>query len=388
MAYPSYNSGSYPPQGPPSYNGAPGYQTGYPAPSGPYPPQGPPAPGAPPPQGYQQGYQAGYGQPPQPSYGGYPPAQPPQPGYPHTPTPPAAPGGYAPGGYGAGYNQGYQPSRSPQPGHAAPYPGQQPGGYGSPYPAQAPPHGYGAPPPQPGYGAPAVPGYGAPGPQAAYGAPAAQAPPPGGDRPVQFQFKQDNGFDSSGKVIDAQGKAIFIMKDESDGHSWTKYLKTRPLQVNRSDGTKFANIDWKGGPEETKVTLHAIWAKGEKMKMKIEGDILDQDWKFRLPNGHSYEWEGPGNEATFSLLDQQQVSGSGFDTQAKTVARYMMHTEDRDATLELLPEALAVPDLLDACVLTSFYLEYYMQANAEEDGPSTSAALSSALQQAAANGRN
>ena len=241
MSYPSYNSGPYPPQG--SYSGAPGgYQAGYPAPSGPYPPQGPPAPGAPPAQGYQQGYQTGYGQPQQPGYGefrtivfgspsnyqtnfiipslgGYPPAQP-QPGY----GAPAAPGSYTPN-YGAGgYNQGYQPSRSPQPGHAPPY-GQQPGGYGAPYGGQAPPpQGYGAPPPAQGYGAP---GYGAPGPQPGYGAPAPQGPAPGSDRPVKFQFRQDKGFDSSGKIIDEQGKAAYILKDESDGHSWTKYLKTR-----------------------------------------------------------------------------------------------------------------------------------------------------------------
>ena len=88
---------------------------------------------------------------------------------------------------------------------------------------------------------------------------------------------------------------------------------------------------------------------------------------------------------TFNLLDQQQVSGSGFDTQAKTVARYMMHTEDRDATLEMLPEAMGVPDLLDACVLTSFYLEYWVQNNAEENGQSTSAQFASEFQNAAAN---
>lgn len=62
-----------------------------------------------------------------------------------------------------------------------------------------------------------------------------------------------------------------------------------------------------------------------------------------------------------------------------------MHTEDRDATLEMLPEAMAVPDLLDACILTSFYLEYYVTNDAEENGPSTSGALASAFQNAANN---
>ncbi|CAL1701487.1 unnamed protein product [Somion occarium] len=372
MSYPPYNAAPYPPQGGapsyPSYPGQPPYQAGYQPSSSPYPPQGPPAPGAPPPQGYQ----ASYGQPQQPSYGGYP-------GQPHSgyQQPPAA-GGYTPN-YAPAYNSGYQPPRSPQPptalspqgypgqpgpqpptGHSPGYPGQS--GYGSPYPAHTPAApGYGQQAPVHGYGQAPVPGYAPAG-----GAFPPQQAAPVSQTPVRFQFRQDNGFDSSGTITDENNQTLYKLKDASDKHTWSKYLKSRPLNILRGDGSKVASFDWKDGPSEAKLEAYAVWSRGEKVKLRVEGDILDQDWKFKLPNGRAYEWEGPGDDQIFNLLDHQQVTGEGFDAEAKSIARYEMHSDNRDATLDILPEALAVPDLLDAAVITSFYLEFYMFMESQE----------------------
>lgn len=53
-----------------------------------------------------------------------------------------------------------------------------------------------------------------------------------------------------------------------------------------------------------------------------------------------------------NLLDCQQMQGEGLDMHGKSVGRYSPHTEDADATLDMLPEALAVPTLLDAAIMT------------------------------------
>lgn len=56
-----------------------------------------------------------------------------------------------------------------------------------------------------------------------------------------------------------------------------------------------------------------------------------------------------------NLLDHQQLQGDGLDVRGKSVARYTPHTESTDATIDVLPEAMAVPDLLDAAIMTCVY---------------------------------
>lgn len=46
------------------------------------------------------------------------------------------------------------------------------------------------------------------------------------------------------------------------------------------------------------------------------------------------------------------MQGEGLDAQPKSVARYTPHGPKFDATLDIMPEALAVPSLLDATILT------------------------------------
>ncbi|KAI0080649.1 hypothetical protein K474DRAFT_1672424 [Panus rudis PR-1116 ss-1] len=291
MSYSGYNSAPYPPQvqpGYPPYPPAPGIAQG-----GPYPPQGSPPPGG----GYPQ--QGGYHDPNQPPYGelllavfvkpsqyshgsdqgGYQ-----QPGY-SSPSPSYAggPGGYIPT-YTPTYNAGspgYAPQGSPALGHKGPSPAPSQEYAGTPpgIPVYGAPPAYGTPSAgYPGQYLPAQPGYGAPGPQSGYGHAPSAAPAPISTTPVRFQFAQKKGFDRSGKIIDENKNVVYVLKDEADEHSWTKYLKSRPLMISRADGTKVCSFHWKDGPNEAEAKVFAVWAqKGEKKKMKVSGDILDQE---------------------------------------------------------------------------------------------------------------
>lgn len=364
MSYPPYGSpptfpGSAPygyPSAPtaPSYPGAPGHSP-YPTP-GAYPAHGSPPPPAPahgsPPLG-GHGYQPSYG-------GGYPGVQgqqSPYGGYPNQPSPPT---GY-PSTYGQPYAQpGYGHSSPPPPTHPQqPHGGYSgyptypsaPGGYPAGYPStpshqqpyqqqQQQQHGYGA--------APAAAHGGAPG----YGVPS---------EPVVFTFAQ-KGFDRSGTIKDASGKVLYKLKDESDKHTWTKYVKSRPLMVTRGDGTKLGLFHWKDSPKEAKIEAFAIW--GNDVKLKLNGEILDTNWKFKLPRGGYYEWDGPHDTegGIFKILDHQQVNGQGFDRKPKSIAQYTPHGDNTDATLAVLPEALHVPDLVDVLIMTSFFFEYTLDS--------------------------
>ncbi|KAH8106079.1 hypothetical protein BXZ70DRAFT_904134 [Cristinia sonorae] len=215
--------------------------------------------------------------------------------------------------------------------------------------------GYGIPPPHNGHGAPTPPadqhgngtGFGS------------SAPPPQAGPPAQYTFVQKDGFDRSGSIKDAAGKTLYKLKDASDKHTWTAYLKTRPLNILRADGSKVAVFHWKDDPSEAKLECFAVWGHpGEKgTKVKVMGDVMDANLKFKLPNGRSYGW-GQNQTGQIDLLDYQQMQGEGLNVRPKPIARYTPHGEETDATLDVLGEASAVPDLLDAAIITSFQLEY------------------------------
>lgn len=46
------------------------------------------------------------------------------------------------------------------------------------------------------------------------------------------------------------------------------------------------------------------------------------------------------------------MQGEGLDMRGKSVARYTPHTENDDATIDVVPEVFAVPSLLDAAIMT------------------------------------
>ncbi|TCD66949.1 hypothetical protein EIP91_000727 [Steccherinum ochraceum] len=348
MSYPSYTA-AYPPA------------SGYPQ-SG-YPPQSQYGASPPGPHGY-----------PDSGYGGYPQ----QHGGPGFPQPPSEPGFHVPSQSHGGYNAQYTPSYGPSYGSQAPPPHnpQYPGatGYGappaqshsrshSPVPSPQSQYGYGAAPPHSSYGQPhhdqhrssPVP----PPSQHGYGSPAPR--PAGPTPPARFYYNQKDGFDCSGSIKDASGKTVFKLKDEADKHSFfTAYTKSRPLAISRADGTKIAEFHWKDSPEKAQLTCWSVWgAPGSKgTKLKVAKEVLDQDLKFRLPSGQAFEWDGPDATGVWNLLDHQQLEGEGFDVRGKTLARYSPHTETTDATLEVLGEGMAIPDLLEAMVMTSFQLEW------------------------------
>lgn len=172
---------------------------------------------------------------------------------------------------------------------------------------------------------------------------------------MKLTFDQD-GFDRTGKIVDGEGKLAYKLKDEDDKHAFS--FKSRPLHVSRADGTKIASIHWENGPSDAKLECRGVvWGPESKLKLKIEGEILDRNGKFHLPNGRSYEWDGPNARGEFDILDHQNMRGEGLDMKPTPIARYSPHTETRDATLNVLPKGLAIADLLDAIVLTSFYIE-------------------------------
>ncbi|THH33648.1 hypothetical protein EUX98_g523 [Antrodiella citrinella] len=368
---------SYPPHKPEYNGGAPRFpQMGYPFPA--Y--SNPPAP----PQSYQTGYVA-----PQSAYGGF---YPPPSGEPvflapqhvdyNTQYPPQ---------YRVGYGAA-PPSQQMYSSHETPPP--QPN-YSSHMPPPFQPNyaSYNTPPSQTGYPSYSGAEYGTSGshesrsrspfqypPQASPHPHQAHATPPtpqSAELPMKFTFAQKDGFDDSGSIKDASGKTVYKLKDEADKHSWTASFKSRPLLISRADGTKVALFHWKDSADNSKLECFAVWGKasGKGTKLKVNGEILDQDLKFRLPNGQFYEWDGPTETGQYNLLDHQQMQGEGFDAEGKAVARYTPHSANMDAALDILPEALAVPNLLDATIMTTFQLEW-----AADSGTSTGEVLAAVNQ--------
>ncbi|KAH8106080.1 hypothetical protein BXZ70DRAFT_414971 [Cristinia sonorae] len=146
---------------------------------------------------------------------------------------------------------------------------------------------------------------------------------------LRFVFVQD-GFCHSGQIRDGDGNAVYKLRNEVDKHKWTaSFRKSEELEIRRANGDKVGVFHWKDDPLEAELECFTVWDK-KGNKLKVLGEIMNGQMKFRLPNGHFYEWDGPTTQGGYyNLLDHQQVQ----DRRPKPVGRYIPHDTETDARL-------------------------------------------------------
>ncbi|TRM61951.1 hypothetical protein BD626DRAFT_65202 [Schizophyllum amplum] len=188
--------------------------------------------------------------------------------------------------------------------------------------------------------------------------------------PLKFIFKQKKKYDDNGIVVDEHGRKVYGLRDEGKDHTFGGLL-SYPLHITRADGSKVGSVYWEDNAASAKLLPHTFFTQRKRTLFRGNPGkaIMDTDFAFTLPDARTYEWDldMQAQPMKWRLLDHQHVTrtGSGLDVEERkrSVAVYM-HRVDKtaDAMLEILPEALW---MLDACVMTVFHLEQYMEENSE-----------------------